>query len=158
VEAAKLLYKAEKERYRAEREERRQAREQRTASGPYVYAFISRHDFLRPLFSFSPVNEILVDTSTAERAAEAPPAPAPVAHLVSTGNAKVGYPPLEMYSVPHRSKTYHGRPSRRHGHDEVTETPGERTINRITRRLAAVRTFSSARCSMINLNAADGNH
>ncbi|KAJ7786478.1 hypothetical protein B0H16DRAFT_1490606 [Mycena metata] len=119
VEAAKLLYKAEKERYRAEREERRRAREVRIASDP-----------VQPL----------VDTTTPEKAAD-PSAPPPVTHLVSAGNPKVGYPQLEMYSVPHRSNTFHGHPSRRHGQEVVVETPAERTMHRITKRLAAVRSF-----------------
>ncbi|KAJ7619180.1 hypothetical protein DFH06DRAFT_1011292 [Mycena polygramma] len=78
----------------------------------------------------------LVDTSTNEKAPE--PAAPTVAYPVSAGNAKVGYPPLEMYSVPHRSKTYHGRPTRRHNHEDIPETASERTINRITKRLAAM--------------------
>ncbi|KAJ6503378.1 hypothetical protein C8R47DRAFT_1210636 [Mycena vitilis] len=118
VEAAKLLYKVEKERYRAEREERRKLRAERTASGPPADT------------------QPLVDTSTNDKAPE-PTAPT-VAYPVSAGNAKVGYPPLEMYSVPHRSKTYHGRPTRRHNHEDVPETASERTINRITKRLAAM--------------------
>ncbi|KAJ7170032.1 hypothetical protein C8R46DRAFT_1217643 [Mycena filopes] len=116
VEAAKLLYKVEKERYRAERDERRRARENRIASDPVV--------------------QPLVDTTTPETAAD-PPAPL-IAHLVSTGNPKVGYPQLEMYSVPHRSNTYHGHSSRRHGQEVVVETPTERTMHRITKRLAAM--------------------
>jgi Wiskott-Aldrich syndrome protein len=119
VEAAKLLYKAEKERYRAERQERRAARE----------AMIASND----LFAGA---QPLVGPSTPGNAAEAPAAK-PAVHLVSAGNPKVGYPPLEMYSVPHRSNTYHGRPTPRRG-PVVVETPAERTINRITRRLAAM--------------------
>jgi len=117
VEAAKLLYKAEKERYRAEREERRRTREVRIASNDAA--------------------QTLVDTSTPDKAAEAPAAK-PAVHLVSAGNPKVGYPPLEMYSVPHRSNTYHGRPTRRFHQEVVVETPAERTIHRITKRLAAM--------------------
>ncbi|KAF7303323.1 F-box domain-containing protein [Mycena kentingensis (nom. inval.)] len=63
-------------------------------------------------------------------------APEPISEpvLVSTGNAKTGYPPLEMYSVPHRHNTFNGHPSRR----RVPESASERTILRITRRLAAM--------------------
>ncbi|KAJ7161424.1 hypothetical protein C8R43DRAFT_881082 [Mycena crocata] len=68
-----------------------------------------------------------------------PPAPAePVAHLVSTGNPKVGYPQLEMYSIPNRHNTYHGQPSRRHGQDTAPESASDRVVHRITRRLAAM--------------------
>lgn len=117
MEAAKLLYKVEKERYRMEREERRRARDARlaadAAAGPQA-----------------PVQP------ATEKAAE--PAAPTVTHLVSTGNPKVGYPQLEMYSVPHRSNTYHGQPSRRHGPDAVAEGSNERTVHRVTKRLAAM--------------------
>ncbi|KAJ7225366.1 hypothetical protein GGX14DRAFT_489251 [Mycena pura] len=69
------------------------------------------------------------EASTAEKAAEVPKAV-----LVSTGNAKVGYPPLEMYSVPHRHNTYHGYPSRR----RIPENSSERVLHSITKRLAAM--------------------
>lgn len=100
----------------------------------------------------------LVDISTLDKTAEVP-AVKPAVHLVSTGNPKVGYPPLEMYSVPHRSNTFHGRPSARRGHEVVIETPAERTMHRITKRLAAVRTFpASVVGALTNHDTPDGNH
>ncbi|KAK7064102.1 F-box domain-containing protein [Favolaschia claudopus] len=115
VEAAKSLYKAEKERYRAEREERRMAREVRLTD-----------------LEAAPTT---AEHSALNRTTDAPAAK-PAVHLVSTGNPRVGYPPLEMYSIPHRSNTYNGRPTRRH--EVVVETPAERSLHRITKRLAAM--------------------
>ncbi|KAF7307050.1 F-box domain-containing protein [Mycena indigotica] len=116
VDAAKLAYKREKERYRAEREERRKVREARTRAAETKPATTTEND-KPPTEKPAPVQETT---------------PEPV--LVSTGNAKVGYPQLEMYSVPHRHNTYHGQPSRR----RVPESASERSVNRITKRLAAM--------------------
>ncbi|KAF7311042.1 F-box domain-containing protein [Mycena chlorophos] len=116
VEAAKAAYKREKERYRAEREERRKAHEARLAASATVAN---------------------AETVEAPKVTEKPtPAPEPATEpvLVSNGNPKVGYPPLEMYSVPHRHNTYHGQPSRR----RVPESAAERSLGRITKRLAAM--------------------
>ncbi|KAJ7631061.1 hypothetical protein FB45DRAFT_1058943 [Roridomyces roridus] len=123
VDAAKLLYKAEKERYRAECEERKKARDARAAAEAARMAAAA------------------ADVAVEEKPEEppAPPAPKPVAHLVSAGNRKVGYPQLEMYSVPHRHNTYHGHPSRRHySQDMAPESSTDRAVHRITRRLAAM--------------------
>ncbi|KAK0465570.1 uncharacterized protein EV420DRAFT_1637689 [Desarmillaria tabescens] len=120
VEAAKLLYKAEKDRYRRDRAERQRAK-------------MWGHGLVPPP---PPPPEMSMDDSIIPKTEEAEPiippaAPSasvltpPTPHLVSQARGR--YPQLEMTGVPRRANTYHGH--------TVSLSPADRAVGRIVKKL-----------------------
>ncbi|KAF5368562.1 hypothetical protein D9758_002242 [Tetrapyrgos nigripes] len=142
VEAAKLLYKAEKERYRADREIRKAEKNTR---------------MMEMMGAMS--GDVTADTSmpppppppAQAEAAPPPPAGVPTPAAVPepsapsrrasnmtqiVSNARGSFPAMEMFNVPRRSNTL---PTHTHigGRRVVSnDDPGSRAINRITKKLA----------------------
>lgn len=120
VEAAKLLYKAEKERYRQEREERKKEKERQ--------------------------RRLLVDApephpQQAQPMKASNTLPPPATQIVS--NARGSYPQLEMFNVPRRHNTLPSSFGRVHGHQTHAsessahhESPSARASARINKKLA----------------------
>ncbi|KAK0198843.1 hypothetical protein F5146DRAFT_1117509 [Armillaria mellea] len=120
VEAAKLLYKAEKERYRQDRAERQRAKMwgHRLAPPPPPPPEISMEDNIVP--KTEEVEPILPPTPPSASVLT-PPTP----HLVSQARGR--YPQLEMTGVPRRANTYHGH--------TVSLSPADRAVGRIVKKL-----------------------
>ncbi|KAG7452295.1 uncharacterized protein BT62DRAFT_926507 [Guyanagaster necrorhizus] len=122
VEAAKLLYKAEKERYRRDRAERQRAK-------------MWSHRLAPPPPSPPPAEMSMEDSivpKTEETEPIIPPASPPVSipipptpQLVSQARGR--YPQLEMTGVPRRANTYHGH--------TVSLSPADRAVGRIVKKL-----------------------
>ncbi|KAK0208751.1 hypothetical protein DFS33DRAFT_1305420 [Desarmillaria ectypa] len=120
VEAAKLLYKAEKERYRRDRAERQRAK-------------MWSHPLAPPP---PPPPEMSMEDSIVPKTEEAVPITPPALpsasvltpstpHLVSQARGR--YPQLEMTGVPRRANTYHGH--------TVSLSPADRAVGRIVKKL-----------------------
>ncbi|GAV98837.1 hypothetical protein LENED_000246 [Lentinula edodes] len=160
VEAAKLLYKAEKERYRQNRDERRRERDRRMLE-------LMGNLSLQRAAGENSTHQVpeVPPTPSANPAPVAPPTPlgrdgSRTAHIIS--NARGSFPQFEMVSVPlplgpsagpsagpRRSNTlpahalghgrggHHGNLGRPHGrrHTFEPEDPATRAVNRIQRKL-----------------------
>ncbi|KAE9398465.1 hypothetical protein BT96DRAFT_920801 [Gymnopus androsaceus JB14] len=155
VEAAKLLYKAEKERYRQNREERRKEKTRRMLElmGLLSARRLSPMKLQRP-HPAAPAPADPPSTNTNPAPQQARSMRAGPAHIVS--NARGSFPQFEMIGVPspgagsgagpRRSHTlpghvhgrgyghgHHGHGGRRH---TDSEDPATRAVNRINRKLA----------------------
>lgn len=119
VEAAKLLYKAEKERYRQEKEERKKDRDRNIANSEN--AAIQHTTEPQPVLSTS---SPLGDNS------------APEVPVQIISNARGPYPQLEMFSVPRRHNTHLGHGSSHKRGEKTSEDLTARALSRITKRLA----------------------
>ncbi|KAK0246248.1 hypothetical protein EDD85DRAFT_803588 [Armillaria nabsnona] len=120
VEAAKLLYKAEKERYRQDRAERQRVKMwgHRIAPPPPPPPEISMEDNIVPK---TEETEPILPPTPPSASVLTPPTP----HLVSQARGR--YPQLEMTGVPRRANTYHGH--------TVSLSPADRAVGRIVKKL-----------------------
>ncbi|KAJ4485808.1 hypothetical protein J3R30DRAFT_3365536 [Lentinula aciculospora] len=158
VEAAKLLYKAEKERYRQDREQRRQERDRRMLEMMGDMSLQREQGVTRKITTSQPP-EVPPSPPANPAATAGPSTPwgrGPRARIIS--NARGSFPQFELISVPsppgpsagpgpHRSHTlparghghirggHHGHPDDRR-HTSQLEDPATRAVNRINRKLA----------------------
>ncbi|KAL0570312.1 hypothetical protein V5O48_011650 [Marasmius crinis-equi] len=144
VEAAKLLYKAEKERYRADREERRQDKEERERRLIEMYASrgdMSHEQTQTPLANNSMTKPAPIPTIPSPPQAPAPvvpPLPAEPPQMTSIGHGR--YPSFEITrvpSAPHRSNSLRRSSDTASRRVSAQETdPKERSLKRIINKLA----------------------
>ncbi|THV07515.1 hypothetical protein K435DRAFT_772426, partial [Dendrothele bispora CBS 962.96] len=136
VEAAKLLYKAEKERYRVDREARKAEKERRMME--VLGRGDGNPDASQAVSAPPPPHPPAVPT-VPPRPPAAPPSQssrsgAAMTQIVS--NARGGFPAMEMFNVPRRSNTLPARTSLGNSRRVVSDDPAVRAINRITKKLA----------------------
>lgn len=141
VEAAKLLYKAEKERYRLDREERRKEKHERM-----IEMLGSRGDMSHehtPLADSAALHETLMPLPPPPPLEVLPPAPQPprppveTSQVISNGNGR--YPTLEMSrvpSAPYPTQTLRrvSEPVGRRVSEQISD-PKERSLKRIVKKL-----------------------
>ncbi|KAJ3787134.1 hypothetical protein GGU10DRAFT_309632 [Lentinula aff. detonsa] len=156
VEAAKLLYKAEKERYRRNREDRRKERDRRMLEMLGNMSLQRDQTVMDDRSALQPPDNVPASPANpAPAAGLSTPlgrgGPGRTAHIIS--NARGSFPQFEMVSVPsplgpstgpRRSHTLpghalgrgpHGHPHGRR-HTSEPEDPVSRAVNRINRKLA----------------------
>ncbi|KAK7465412.1 hypothetical protein VKT23_005390 [Stygiomarasmius scandens] len=138
VEAAKLLYKAEKERYRADREARKAEKNRKLMEATGAMTEGPNASQLAPA---QPPQPPVVEPTPP---VAAPPPAAPPSHSSRSGpgmtqivsNARGGFPTMEMFNVPRRSNTLPGHMHFGTSRRVVSDDPAARTIGRITKKLA----------------------